>query len=115
MKPDHHRAFFIVAGGSPNADAQAVFVWNAVVPGKHPGLFVIRPASARPLRTDIAVLHGTADAGPGGRLRRRQEARFSGGARSVRNSLEGINSVAGVTAHFARGGFHDCLILVADK
>ena len=108
VKPDHDGTLCVVVDARrPDVEAKTVFVLDAVVPVKQPGVFVVGPAAARGLRRDPAVLHRAANAGPWLGLCGSHETRGAFGAGAVGNSLEGVNADVRVAADFAGGGFDD--------
>jgi hypothetical protein len=101
VQPHHHGMLFVVVDTRrPEIDSQAVFSLDAVVPGKHESIFVVRPARTGPLRRHRAVLARTAHTTPPLRLRWRYEAIRPFGRVAVRYSLEGKDPLRTYPATF---------------
>src|SRR5579862_1122941 len=106
VQPDHDRALFVVVDAAgPDIHSETIFVGHAVIPGKHPGIFVVGPALTKYLRADPAELHRAANTGPRRGLAGREKAGFATGRRTVRNAFKGVGPIVHIAAHFSRSGF----------
>ena len=108
MKPDHHRALFVVVDpGRPDIDPQAVFTLDAVLPLEHKRLFIVQASCALVLGTDVAIVAGASNSGPWLRLFAQDKSGSLPRGCSVRNTLEGVDPPDNGAGDFAGLDFHN--------